>query len=535
MKKFIKIKDPIFGYIIIEDKNLFPIIDSAMFHRLHDIIQTSYPSVYPSAAHTRFTHSLGVYHLGKIAVKKLIIDILNQKLAKRKDLEILSCSFLLACLLHDIGHSPFSHTGEKFYFQNSSNGKTPKIWQRLLKAIKNSKNFIKDSNGLYVGAEHEIMSALVSLLYFKPAFEQLDKEFFVRCIIGLKYSNKNDIKNCFIDLLNSKTIDVDKLDYLIRDSFITGFKNVNIDYERLLNGVCVIKDEDGISLGFEKSALSTLENVILAHDMEKKWIQNHPVIKYESYLISYMISKVQDLFIKNGVNIFSPEALTEKGLKTGDNKICLLSDSDIYSVAKTFYSEDSIIKEFFNRSLRKKALWKSEAEYRIYFEQRGLTNDPLAELESQIRSLENMIINKFDIPVINNKTLNYLKSELKNTAIPNNIRKVKNIEIKKVIELIDVLKQYSVNNRIPFEYMVINANQFSTGFNKTDFKRIKIRFPENTITQLDSVLYLFNTKEPRENFFYLYALPQGKEKINVKKLTLELVKFILKKYNTSSK
>ncbi len=363
--KTLKIKDPIFGYIPVNDIDLYTVINSAMFHRLQDIIQTSYQSVYPSATHNRFTHSLGVYHLGRIAVTKLKKDISEQSLKVEEDLEKLSKTFVLACLMHDIGHSPFSHTGEKFYFQYKSeeNSKTPIVWQQLLKIL-DDKEFIKDSDGenRTKGAEHEIMSAYVSLVNFPKIFEDLDKGFFVRCIIGLKYADKKDVRNCFIELLNSKTIDVDKLDYLIRDSFITGFKSINIDYERLLDAICIINTDDELSLGFEKSALSTLENVILAHDMERKWIQNHPVIKYECYLVSYMISKTQAYYESKGINLFSAESLSDKGSGDNENHICLLSDSDIVTYTKRFYAEDPIVKEYYSRESRRKSLWKSESE-----------------------------------------------------------------------------------------------------------------------------------------------------------------------------
>lgn len=532
--KLLKIKDPIFGYISVDDSDLYIVINSAMFHRLQDVIQTSYQSVYPSATHNRFTHSIGVYHLGRIAATKLSKDILAQNLCKTKCLEKLTKTFILACLMHDIGHSPFSHTGEKFYFQYADeNSKIPIIWQQLLDEL-DDKDFIKDADGENAtkGAEHEIMSAYVSLVNFRSIFRYLDKSFFVRCILGVKYSDKKDIRNCFIELLNSKTVDVDKLDYLIRDSFITGFKSINIDYERLLNAICVIHKPDYVSLGFEKSALSTLENVILAHDMERKWIQNHPVIKYESYLVSYMIAKTQAFFYKkNKIDLFSASSLSEKGIGRGMKKVCLLGDSDIRTYTKKFYLKDSIITEYYARGKRRKPLWKSESEYRILFEQRGVDERILGELESRIRALENLLVGKFDIPIINQKSLDYLESELPDDSIPEKIRSVKVGELKKSIDLLNVLKKYSEAKKLPFEYVLVSAQQFATGFNKDEFKSIKVRFDDENIKTLDSVIYLFSANQPRENFFYLFVDSKIRNKINVKKMTFELVNFILKEYN----
>ena len=533
MIKPLKIKDPIFGYIPVEDDDLYTVINSAMFHRLQDVIQTSYQSVYPSATHNRFTHSLGVYYLGQIAVRKLEKDILEHNLCNKKDIKKLTKTFILSCLMHDIGHSPFSHTGEKFYFQYAEdNSEIPLIWIKLLNVL-NDEDFVKDSDGRNKtkGAEHEIMSAYVSLINFKSIFKYLDKSFFVRCIIGLKYENKKDIRNCFIELLNSKTIDVDKLDYLIRDSFVTGFKSINIDYERLLNAICVIQDKNSVALGFEKSALSTLENVILAHDMEKKWIQNHPIIKYECYLVSYMIAKTQAYYKSHKVELFSPQALSEKGTGRGDRKICLLADSDIKAYTKKFYSKDLIIKEYFAREMRRKPLWKSESEYRILFEQRGIDKPILDELESRISSLEDFLVGKFDIPLINQDSLDYLQSELPDESLPAKIRTGKTEELKKSIDLLNVLKSYSEKKKIPFEYVLVSAKQFTTGFNKEEFKTIRVRFDDTNIKTLESVIYLFSAEQPRENFFYLFADSKVRSMINVREMTFELATFILKEYN----
>lgn len=102
-----KIRDPIYGYITIEDYYL-DIINSINFQRLRNIIQTSYTSVYPSALHNRFTHSLGVFWLGKLVFKSLRSNS-NDVFAEidTETIDNIEKTFVTACLCHDIGHSPF--------------------------------------------------------------------------------------------------------------------------------------------------------------------------------------------------------------------------------------------------------------------------------------------------------------------------------------------------------------------------------------------------------------------------------------------
>ena len=77
-------------------------------------------------------------------------------------------------------------------------------------------------------------------------------------------------------MLNSKVIDVDRLDYLIRDAFVSGFHSVNIDYERLLSNLTIIENDNKCyELGYKKNAVSVIENVVYSHDSERKWIQTH--------------------------------------------------------------------------------------------------------------------------------------------------------------------------------------------------------------------------------------------------------------------
>lgn len=122
------IKDPIYGYINIDSDILHEIVDTATFQRLRNIRQTSYDPLYPAAVHNRFSHSLGVYYLGSLAAKSVNRSFCNFLKQDSEYWNVLEAPvkryqelFKLACLLHDVGHSPFSHTGEKFYKNSRSN------------------------------------------------------------------------------------------------------------------------------------------------------------------------------------------------------------------------------------------------------------------------------------------------------------------------------------------------------------------------------------------------------------------------------
>lgn len=110
------LKDPIYGYIGIEESIMYSVVDTPTFQRLRNIVQTSYAPLYSAAVHNRFIHSLGVYHLGEIAYRAVERSIRgNAKIEEIKELDRYGELFRLACLLHDVGHAPFSHTGEEYY------------------------------------------------------------------------------------------------------------------------------------------------------------------------------------------------------------------------------------------------------------------------------------------------------------------------------------------------------------------------------------------------------------------------------------
>ena len=116
MDGYKRFKDPIYGYIDIPVNYVNEIIDTSEFQRLRRISQTSYSALYSSSVHNRFIHSIGVFYLGSIASQSLYDNLSKLKSTKRLDnWRRVKEVFCLACLLHDVGHAPFSHTGEKFF------------------------------------------------------------------------------------------------------------------------------------------------------------------------------------------------------------------------------------------------------------------------------------------------------------------------------------------------------------------------------------------------------------------------------------
>ena len=109
-----KIKDPIYGYISVPTEYVDSIIDTPNFQRLRRVIQTSYTPLYSSAVHNRFVHSLGVYHLGQRVADILSKEFVDNNYKVHIDITDFGRIFALACLMHDVGHAPFSHTGEVF-------------------------------------------------------------------------------------------------------------------------------------------------------------------------------------------------------------------------------------------------------------------------------------------------------------------------------------------------------------------------------------------------------------------------------------
>jgi HD superfamily phosphohydrolase len=248
------IKDPIHGYIQINEEER-RIIDSAPFQRLRRICQLPFANlVYPGANHTRFSHSLGCFYIAGEIVEKLKLEEYNKKVVK------------IAALLHDIGHPPFSHLCEQFLFEYKTNHEemTKKIIsenEELASAIEKSGINIKDVIAILEGKKPE--SSIVT-----------------------------------------GPIDSDKLDFLIRDSYYTGASYGIIDIKRLIHMMKLIGNKIAINI----RALGVVEEFALARLQSFINIYYHHAVRAAQLLF---VSAIKKEGIKNLLSLEIEDYLNE--------------------------------------------------------------------------------------------------------------------------------------------------------------------------------------------------------------------------------
>jgi HD superfamily phosphohydrolase len=367
------IKDTIHGYIKIPENYCRKIIDTEVFQRLRRIEQTSIRSVFPCAHHDRFVHSLGTYHLGKIAVDAIFEnsdDIIKELNIDEKDIKLLKTAFEIACLLHDCGHAPFSHIFEDYFV-------TANELEDLLMKNSDDEDF-KEDLSTSESKPHEKVSAYLILTYFKDNIKEIDPDIdinlIMRMIIGCRYKKKDEpkyqIKNCLIKLLNGDVIDVDKLDYAARDRWASGYNASTVDMERLISSfqICKMKEENRYVFSIRKSAMSEVESLIDSRNFLHMWVINHHKVKYNQYLLSKSVDSMLKLMCPNDSDsvlkkIFNVKSIIERQEIEG-NIIFQLTDDDIIYLLKKYCHNNEYFKEWISREHTLKPLWKSYAEYK---------------------------------------------------------------------------------------------------------------------------------------------------------------------------
>ena len=601
MEKTKKFRDPIYGYIEIEESIVHNIIDTATFQRLRNIRQTSYGPLYPSSLHNRFVHSLGVYHLGGLAFDAILKSLNFNEENKTKVLGELNHLikdnlnrykklFKLSCLLHDVGHSPFSHTGEDFYQSSKSDAvyMSDKEKQSLDNKYQQDMKLAKDDNEKkkitdkynecskysiykhlsfltgdhafmkersYDAASHEIMSCIVALETFgnsKLYFENDDdRSFFARCITGLQYGdvtkleqndflNMDDPKwneirikmllNCFIQLLHSSVIDVDRLDYIIRDASTMGYQSVSIDYERLLSGLEIILIDDyRFTVGFHKNAISVIENVVYAHDNEKKWVQSHPTILYESFLLKQAIifieGKLKDDYPNSSSSLFSYSSLTSNGsyfnrstTENSDLRIRYLGDADLIYLMKNHY-RSKYAEEYFSRNTRRLPIWKSESEFMNLFDD--------GERKIITKALEIILNNGsgvVDSIEITDDTLNEINDTIEQAKKEDRSNQV--VFCKKRLNYVEKLLEIFKKHNIERDIALLSKSFFKSNFSKETMRNLPMLFPGSERKSLlgDVSTILSSEQIGDGKLVYLFYYPsENREKIDVLAFSQDLL------------
>jgi HD superfamily phosphohydrolase len=265
--------------------------------------------VYPGAVHTRLHHALGAYHLMCMALDELRaknVDITSEEEQAAK----------LAILLHDIGHGPFSH------------------------ALENT----------IVNIHHEIIS--------EKLIEYLNEEFEGKLSLALAIFKGNYHKK-FLHQLISSQLDVDRLDYLARDSFFTGVSEGVVGYDRIIKMFAVYNDE----LVVEEKGIHSVEKFLIARRLMYWQVYLHKTVLSSELLLVNILKRAKEI-TRQGTDLFATPALKvylNNEIDEGNipnnfiDSFILLDDNDIASAIKVWSrSEDKILKDLSLRLLNRK-------------------------------------------------------------------------------------------------------------------------------------------------------------------------------------
>ena len=314
--------DPVYGFVQVPYGPLFELVEHPYFQRLRRIKQLSLTHyVYPGALHTRFHHALGALHLMRETLANLLgrgIDISPEE----------SEAVQIAILLHDIGHGPFSHTLEHTLIQ----------------------------------VHHEELS----ILFMEKLNEELDGQLELAIKIF-----RGEYHKPYLTQLVSSQLDMDRMDYLNRDSYFTGVSEGVIGYNRLVKMLTVHNEE----LVVEEKGIYSIERFLTARRLMYWQVYLHKTVLSAELMLIKCIERAKDL-IKQGQSLKAPSALCyfleNRNLTAADfhnrrdellSVFARLDDSDIAAAVKEWqYHEDPVL-SFLAQGLANRRLFRLEFSY----------------------------------------------------------------------------------------------------------------------------------------------------------------------------
>jgi len=369
------VNDPVYGFISIPDPLIFDLIEHPYMQRLRRIMQLGMSHlVYPGALHTRFHHALGAMHL------------MNQAIAtiRRKGHEITTeeeRAVLIAILLHDIGHGPFSHALEY---------------------------------DIVCGVSHEEISAL----FIKRLGETYGDDLARALLI---FSNK--YQKPFLYQLVSSQLDMDRLDYLNRDSFYTGVSEGIIGSDRLIE----MLDVRNGNLVVEEKGIYSIEKFIVARRLMYWQVYLHKTVVSAEFMLIHALRRAKQL-TKKGNKLFASPTLSfflENDINIADFKtnpsiletFAALDDYDILGALKVWQNADDKILSTLSKKLVNRNLFKIEISKEPFSEDRVKMEKEL------VRQLFNLQENEVDYfvytDILSNNAYNQNKQNI-NMLMKNN-------------------------------------------------------------------------------------------------------------------
>lgn len=290
-----RLKDPVHGYIKIDADYFEKIIDTKQFQRLRNLKQLSATfMVYPSANHTRFEHSIGVFFLAKRAFNNLSQE---ERFKNGVDVEEIKKTLLSAALLHDIGHPPFSHIAEPLLEQEELTNRLDELELKQKMRDAGIGNVLTEDDPLESKAKHELLSCVIILEEYSSALEKIgvDPHEVAAYVIGdsIKAAENQGWQHKVASDIISSEMDVDRLDYVTRDNFMTGANLANVDVDRLVSSYETCENSSGdFELTFSENALSTVSNYLEGRLGVYMWVTQHHKSVYANALLRELLREL---------------------------------------------------------------------------------------------------------------------------------------------------------------------------------------------------------------------------------------------------